>query len=267
LVLTNNGNPSMENQEDANKSPTVRQMIHLQVSGEHSQEDLVSLLTQFQETLKDGGVIATPNNVVASVIQTTQDLTGMILTPKMTAIEIATVVVDVLNGFDVGQGNDASATFAELDDEAKLEILNRIQFVLRFGVLPPVLSEGEEQNRKRDAIFEAVTRSLGSKLTAPNTENLITVIRVAQKAGDEDFQINFKELVQGDIFKHGDDTFLARSNPYVNWIAQPLPVVTIDAELYKAPEPVAPEELKTSTRSKKKVQLKPSNSPARNRKK
>jgi hypothetical protein len=258
----------MENQEDANKSPAVRQMIHLQVSGEHSQEDLVSLLTQFQETLKDSGVIATPNNVVASVIQTTQDLTGMILTPKMTAIEIATVVVDVLNGFDVGQGNDASATFAELDDEAKLEILNRIQFVLRFGVLPPVLSEGEEQNRKRDAIFEAVVRALGSKLTAPSAENLITVTRIAQKEGDEDFDISFKELVQGDVFKHGEGTYVAESNPYVNWIANPLPIITIDAKLYVAPDPVAPEDAKaTGKPSKKKVQSKPSNSTAKTRKK
>jgi hypothetical protein len=243
----------MENQEDANKSPTVRQMIHLQVSGEHSQEDLVSLLTQFQETLKDGGVIATPNNVVASVIQTTQDLTGMILTPKMTALEIAAVAVDVLNGLDSVTANETSPKFSE--------------FILRFGSLPrPDVHSVADSTR--DALFEAVVRALGSKLTAPSAENLITVTRIAQKEGDEDFDISFKELVQDDVFKHGEGTYIAESNPYVNWIANPLPIITIDAKLYVAPDPVAPEDAKaTGKPSKKKVQSKPSNSTAKTRKK
>jgi hypothetical protein len=257
----------MENQEDANKSPTVRQMIHLQVSGEHSQEDLVSLLTQFQETLKDSGVIATPNNVVASVIQTTQDLTGMILTPKMTALEIAAVAVDVLNGLDSVTANETSPKFSELEQDAKFEILKRIQFILRFGSLPrPDVHSVADSTR--DALFEAVVRALGSKLTAPSAENLITVTRIAQKEGDEDFDISFKELVQDDVFKHGEGTYIAESNPYVNWIANPLPIITIDAKLYVAPDPVAPEDAKaTGKPSKKKVQSKPSNSTAKTRKK
>jgi hypothetical protein len=97
----------MENQENE-VSATPRQMIHLKVAGEVSQEDLLTLITQFQETALQGGVIATPNNVVADVITTTSDVSGLILTPKMTAVEIAAVVVDVLQGFDIAQGNEPS---------------------------------------------------------------------------------------------------------------------------------------------------------------
>jgi hypothetical protein len=259
----------MENQENE-VSATPRQMIHLKVAGEVSQEDLLTLITQFQETALQGGVIATPNNVVADVITTTSDVSGLILTPKMTAVEIAAVVVDVLQGFDIAQGNEPSPadfgeplpTFAQFEEEAKLEI----QFILRFGSLPKG-TEGRDE-ATRDALFESVTRSLGSKLTAPSLDNLITVTRIAQKEGDEDFDVNFKDLVMGDIFKHGDHKLVAQSNPYVNWIANPLPIVTIDAKVYQEPELVNPEEAKaTSKPSKKKVQSKPSNSTARNRKK
>jgi hypothetical protein len=157
-------------------------------------------------------------------------------------------------------------TFAQFEEEAKLEILERIQFILRFGSLPKG-TEGRDE-ATRDALFESVTRSLGSKLTAPSLDNLITVTRIAQKEGDEDFDVNFKDLVMGDIFKHGDHKLVAQSNPYVNWIANPLPIVTIDAKVYQEPELVNPEEAKaTSKPSKKKVQSKPSNSTARNRKK
>jgi hypothetical protein len=245
---------------------TPRKMFHLQVAGEQTQEDLVNIITQFQETLKTGGIIATPNNVVASVIETTSDLTGMVLTPKMTAPEIAAVVVDVLRGFDIGQGYEASAAFADLEQDAKLEILGRIQFILRFGALPKG-TEGRDE-ATRDALFEAVARSLGSKLTAPRLDNLIIVKRISQKEGDEDFDVGFNELVKGDIFKHGEGIFVAESNPYVNWVAHPLPIITIDAKLYQAPESVAPEDIKaTSKPSKKKVQSKPSNSTAKARKK
>lgn len=246
---------------------TTRQIIHLQVAGEHSQEDLVTLITQFQQTALEGGVIATPENVIANVIHAPVDLAGMVLTPKMTALEIAAVVVEALRGLDIGQGIQPSPTFVELEQNAKIEILNRIQFVLRFGALPPLLSEGEEQNKTRDAIFEAVARSLGSKLAIPNEESLITVTRIAQKEGDEDFDVSFKEIVQGDIFKHAGATYLAESNPYMNWIAHPLPVLTLDAKQYQAPEPVAPEDVKQSAPSKKKVQSKPSKSTAKPRKK
>lgn len=246
---------------------TTRQMIHLQVAGEHTQEDLVNIISKFQETLQAGGVIATANNVVASVIQTTDDLAGMILTPKMTALEIASIVVDVIRDFDVSQGTEPSARFSDIEQDAKLEVMRRIQAVLRFGAFAP--SEGSaSEELTRDALFMSVVRSLGSKLSAPSLDNLISVTRIAQKEGDEDFDVNFKELVAGDIFKHGEGTFVAESNPYVNWVANPLPVVTIDAKVYQAPEPVAPEDIKaTSKPSKKKVQSKPSNSTAKARKK
>src|ERR1700756_2878216 len=100
----------MENQTPEAAIP--RQIIHLQVAGDISQEDLVTLITKFQETALQGGVIATQNNVVANVIQTT-DLAGTILTPKMMALEIAVVVVEALRGFDRGQGNEPSPTFVE----------------------------------------------------------------------------------------------------------------------------------------------------------
>jgi hypothetical protein len=245
----------MENQ---NEVTTPRAMIHLQVAGEHTQEDLVNLITQFQNTWNDSGVIATNNNVVANMIQSDVELSGMILTPKMTALEIATVAVDVLRAFDRSQGRDNSPVFAELEQAA--------QFVLRYGALPP--SEGTAEEHTRDALFVSVVRSLGSKLMIPSMANLINVIRVAQKEGDEDFQISFKDLVAGDIFKHGEGTFVAKSNPYVNWIAQPLPVVTIDAEVYQVSEPVAPEDIKATRKpSKKKVQSTASKSTARTRKK
>lgn len=249
----------MEIQEQEVAAP--RQLIHLKVAGDYTQEDLANLITQFHQTALEGGVIATPNNVVAEVIQTT-DLAGLILTPKLTAVEIAAVAVDVLNGFD----NTTSPAFAEFDHDAQLEILHRVQSILRFGSFTTVADDASSATR--DSLFEAVVRSLGKKLTQPSVENLITVTRIAQKEGDEDFDVNFKELVAGDIFKHGEGTFVAESNPYINWIANPVPVVTIDAKVYQAPEPVAPEDIKaTSKPSKKKVQSKPSNSTAKARKK
>jgi hypothetical protein len=258
--------PSMENQADANKEAATRQMIHLQVAGEHSQDDLVTLITQFQQTLNDGGVIATPSNVVASVIETTGEVAGLVLTPKLSALEIAAIIVESLRGFDIGQGNEASPSFVEIDQDAKVEILNRIQFILRYGSLLKVSDSTD--NATRDAIFEALTRALGTKLTFPSDKNLITVTRIAQKEGDEDFDVSFKELVQGDIFKHGDGIYIAESSPYVNWIAHPLPIITIDAKVYEAPAPVAPEDVKGKSKpSKKKVQSKPSNSTAKARKK
>lgn len=257
----------MENEViDPTAGVTTRQMIHLQVAGEISQDDMVLLLSQFQQTLNDNGTIATQNNVVASVIQTTSDLAGLILTPKMTALEVAAIVVEALRGFDIGQGNDPSPAFAELDQDAKVEILNRIQFVLRYGSLPKV--SDDTSNATRDEIFVAVTRALGTKLTAPRADSLITVTRIAQKEGDEDFDVSFKNLVQGDIFKHADAIYSAESGPYVNWVANPLPIITIEAKLYEVPEPVAPEDVKATRKpSKKKVQSKPSNSTAKNRKK
>lgn len=254
----------MENQVNE-VAATPRQIIHLQVAGVQSQEDLVNILTQFQETLNNGGIIATQDNVVANVINTTSDLSGMILTPKMTAVELAAVAVDVLNGFEEAQNNAILPRFDELDQEAKIEILKRIQFILRFGSFQTIADDASSGTR--DALFEAVVRSLGSKLTQPSTENLITVTRIAQKEGDEDFEVSFLELVQGDIFKHGEGIFVAESNPYVNWIASPLPIITIDAKLYQAPEQPAPEDVKRSKPSKKKVQSKPSNSTAKTRKK
>jgi hypothetical protein len=249
--------PSMENQADANKEAATRQMIHLQVAGEHSQDDLVTLITQFQQTLNDGGVIATPSNVVASVIETTGEVAGLVLTPKLSALEIAAIIVESLRGFDIGQGNEASPSFVEIDQDAKVEILNRIQFILRYGSLLKVSDSTDN-----------ATRALGTKLTFPSDKNLITVTRIAQKEGDEDFDVSFKELVQGDIFKHGDGIYIAESSPYVNWIAHPLPIITIDAKVYEAPAPVAPEDVKGKSKpSKKKVQSKPSNSTAKTRKK
>ncbi len=253
----------MQNQ---NEVAAPREMLHLQVAGNLSQEEMVSLLTQFQATWKDSGVIATTNNVVSNVISPTTELAGMILTPKLTAVEIAEVAVEVLRGFDVGQGNEvATPPFAELSQDAQNQFLNVIQCILRFGGLPP--TDADIDGKTRDALVASVVHALGQKLVFPSTENLINVTKVAQKEGDEDFEVSFKDLVAGDVFKHGEGTFVAKSNPYVNWIANPLPIVTIDAATYQAPEPVAPEDVKTSKPSKKKVQSKASNSTAKTRKK
>lgn len=208
----------------------TRQMIHLQVAGDYSQEDLQNLIVQFQASVEQNGIVATPNNVVANVITTTTDLSGLVMTPKMTPVEIATVAVNALNGFEYGQGNPVSPNFAEMDQEAQIEILRRIQHVLRYGSFRTIADD--TSSATRDAIFESVTHSLAAKLIHPSLENLITVTRIAQKEGDEDFDINFKDLVKGDIFKHGDGVFVAESNPYVNWIASPIPQVTIDATPY-----------------------------------
>lgn len=244
----------MENQETPAVA-TPRTMIHLQVAGEVSQDDMARILTEFQETLKNGGVIATPANVVANVITATTDLSGLILTPKMTALEIATVVVATLGALE-----SDSTVFADLDEDAKVEILTRIQQVLRFGGL---LESTDEQ--LRDALFVAIVRALGSKLATPSTKDLITVTRISQKEGDEDFEVSFGELQQGDIFKHGDALFIAESAPYINWIANPLPIITIDAKLYQSPEAVTSTD--ASEAEEKKVQSKPSKSTAKARKK
>jgi hypothetical protein len=60
---------------------------------------------------------------------------------------------------------------------------------------------------------------------------------------------------------------VAQSDPYVNWIADPLPTITLDASGYEEAAPVAPEDVKVSASSENHVQSKPSKSKARNRKK
>jgi hypothetical protein len=253
----------MENQEQE-VAAQPRKMIHLQVAGTHTQEELATLIAEFQKTWADNGIIATPANVVATLIQSTEDLSGLILTPKATYLEVAAGVVSILRAFDVGQGNEPSPLFFELDQDAQREVLGRIQCVMRFGGLPP--SDGNVTEKTRDLIFVESVRALGSNLTAPNGQNSINVVRVAQKEGDEDKEVRFHELVAADIFKHNDQKFIALSDPYVNWVAHPLPVITIDAEVYAAPEPVAPEDVKSCETSEKKVQSKPSKSKAKNRK-
>lgn len=244
-----------------------RKMIHLQVAGEFTQEDLSNLVQQFHQAHLENGVVATPNNVTASIIETPEQLDGAILTPKMTAKELASVVVAALQGFDVGQGNKPSANFADLDAELQAAILQRVQFVLRFGWLPPVFDNSEEQNKTRDAIFEATVRALGGKLAQPDASKTIQVVRHAQKEGDEDAACGFLELAHGDIFSYGDNKFVAESDPYINWIADPLPLITIDAKLYEEPAPVPADEVKASAPAKKQVQSRTSKSKAHHRKK
>jgi hypothetical protein len=254
----------MENQEQE-VAATPRKMLHIQVSGNASQENLATLVSEFQKTWDNNGIIATQDNVAANIIQSNEELAGMILTPKMAIGEVASIVVDVIRAFDIGQGNEPSPLFVELDQDAQVEVLNRIQCVLRFGALPP--SEGGIAEKTRDAIFVATARALGVKLTVPSLDKMINVVKIAQKVGAEDFEVNFSEIGAGDIFKHQDKTFVAESNPYVNWIAQPFPVVTLDAKVYQKPEPVAPEDIKKSAPVEKKVQSKPSKPQTKTRKK
>lgn len=252
----------MENQEQK-----PRKMIHIQVAGEYTSEDLAKIVQSFMETSLDqkGGVIATPNNVTVNNIEIPEDLSGMILTPKMTAKEVAAVVVSALQGYDVGVGNEPTAAFSDLEDDAKLEILSRIQFVLRFGGLP-VTAEGEKLT-VRDSIFVATVNALRTKLASPDSKNIIQVTRIAQKMGDEDQACSFLDIRQGDLFDYQGQRFVAQSDPFINWIADPLPVINLNAEAYTEPEPVAPEEVKASASSKKQVQSKPSKAKVHHRKK
>jgi hypothetical protein len=240
----------MENQQ-ANLSVKPRRMLHIQAAGAYTTDDLVALIKNIQETWDAGGIIATPNTVTAQVIESDTDLSGMLLTAKLSAVELASIAVSVLRGFDIGQGNEPSPLFEELDEQAKAEIMSRIQCVLRLGTLPP--NGGDVTEQTRDAIFVATVRALGPKLAAPDMSTMIKVTRVAQKQGDEDSEIMFNELVAGDIFKYqnkdGDfGIFVAASNPYIQWTADPIPVVTIDAKVF-TPDPVAPEEIKVSSTS------------------
>lgn len=252
----------MENQEQK-----PRKMIHIQVAGECTSEELERIVRLFMESTLDpnGSIVATPNNVTVNNVEIPEDLSGMILTPKMTAKEVAAVVVSALQGYDVGVGNEPTAAFIDLEDDAKLEILSRIQFVLRFGGLP-VTDEGEKLS-VRDSIFVATVNALRTKLAAPNAKNIIQVTRIAQKEGDEDQVCSFIDLRQGDIFEHQGQRFVAQSDPFINWIADPLPVINLNAEAYKEPDPVAPEEVKASASSKKQVQSKPSKAKVHHRKK
>lgn len=251
----------MENQEQK-----PRKMIHIQVAGEYPAEELEKMVRLFMEaSLEPNGVVATPENVTVNNVEIAEDLSGMVLTPKMTAKEVASVVVAVLQGYDVGVGNEPTAAFNDLEDDAKLEILTRIQFVLRFGGLP-VTAEGEKLS-VRDSIFVATVNSLRTKLALPDGKRVIEVTRIAQKEGEQDAVVSFLDLRQGDIFQYQEMKLVAQSDPYVNWIADPLPTITLDASGYEEAAPVAPEDVKVSASSENHVQSKPSKSKARNRKK
>lgn len=239
----------MENQENTQEKKT-RTLIHLQVSGDYSQEELSKLVQEFHQTYLEGGAIGTPENVTANLIETDQDLNGLILTPKMTAKELATVVVSALQGFDIGQGNKPTDDFDKLSQEDQAEILAKIQMVMRFGGLPE--SENNVTARTRDAIFVSVVRALAKKMWIPQLTGIVKVTRVAIKAGEKDEECTILDLKQGDVFKHGEHTLVAQSDPYVNWIADPLPQISLDAKVYEAPQETASKE------EKKEVQSKPS---------
>lgn len=230
-----------------------RKMIHLQVSGSYSKEDLENLLKNFQDTYAQSGVIATPSNVVASVIDATPDISGLILTPKVTAIEIAEAIVKVLQAYDRGNGDKPTQDYADLDKESRVEILNRIQTVLRFGGLPA----GDGGLSPRDHLFIAVVSIFANKLMMPDTSKSIRVTRVAQKEGDQNEEIFFHDLKNGDLFSYDGHMFVANDNPYVNWVADPIPVISIDAEPYVDPAPVPEHLIKQSTPSEKEVQSVP----------
>lgn len=251
----------MENQEQK-----PRKMIHIQVAGEYTSEDLSKIVQHFMEASLDskGGIVATPDNVTVNNIEIPEDLSGMILTPKMTAKEVASVVVSALQGYDVGVGNQPTAAFNDLEDDAKLEILSRIQFVLRFGGLP---GDDGEKLSVRDSIFVAVVNSLRNKLASPDVKNVIEVTRIAQKEGDEDEVCSFLGIRQGDVFDYQGQRFVAQSDPFINWIADPLPVVNLSAEAYVEQEPVPADEVKASAPAKKQVQSKPSKAKVHHRKK
>lgn len=250
-----------------NQKQKLRKMTHLQVAGEYTSEELAEVVRLFMETTldPDGGVVATQNNVTVNNIEIPEDLSGMILTPKMTAKEVASVVVAAIQGYDAGVGNTPTPAFNDLEDDAKQEILARIQFVLRFGGLP--LAENEEKLSVRDSIFIATVNALRTKLVFPDAKNVIQVTRIAQKEGEEDQTCSFIDLRHGDIFNHLGTKLVAQSDPYVNWIADPLPAITLDARAYEEPESVAPEDVKVSASAKKQVQSKPSKAKVHHRKK
>lgn len=237
----------MENQTQAAK----RRMFHLQVAGEYSQEDLSNLVLQFQKTLETDGVIATPNNVTANVIETPEDLSGLILTPKMTAKEVATVAIAAVQGYaHDGPLDNQVKGFAELDAEAQADVLNQLQCVLRFGGLPP----SEDRNSVHDAIFASTVKALANKMAMPDFKKVIEVTRINGET------CSFLDLVAGDIFTHDDKKFVALSAPYVNWVADPLPIITIDAEYYGENDPAAEEQAEASADQETDVQSKASES-------
>lgn len=241
-----------------------RKMLHVQVAGNATQEELETVLKQFHQTWLDNGVIASRENVSASIIELNEEISGTILVPAMTAEHIAYVAHNINRAYCEAIGEPVPPHWEEADQDMRNSLLRGVLFTLRHNSTPEMqheewmktkLEQGwklgpvkdaekkehpnlvpydqlPQEQRVKDFLFRGVVNSLRWKLAVPNANDTIDVQKIVKGADGEPETtetVKIISLVIGDEFIHQDKRFVVRTLPYINY-ALPIPVWQLDVD-------------------------------------
>jgi hypothetical protein len=259
-----------------------KKLLHVQVRGDNvTQEQLEETLRNFQLLLNDphGGAIATSENVNVHLIETTDAISGAILTPTLSVENIAYVAHSVVRSYSEALGETQTSHWESLSDEEKRSAVAGVVVALRYNLTPeqqheswrlskiadgwkfgPVknaeqkehpnlvpYAELPEAQKIKDVLFQSVVRSLRWKLPVPKSDNVVKVVRIAQKSGDEDKEVKFLELRAGDMFSLNGEKFIAATDPYINYLkAWPEWSIDVNRADDAPAQEVAPDDVKAT---------------------
>jgi hypothetical protein len=248
--------------------------LHVQVAGHATQEDLEKTLKQFHETWQQNGVIASRDNVTASIIEINEELSGTILVPAMTAEHIAYVAHNINRAYCEAIGDPVPPHWEDADRSIKESAIHGVLFTLRYNATPemqhdawmktrieqgwkygPVKDEEKKEHpnlvpygelsqaaRVKDYLFQATVNSLRWKLAVPKTDDTISVEKFLKNADGttETTRVNILSLNVGEVFIHNEKWYVTTSQPYINY-APVVPVWQVDVNEIK-PQNAATEE-------------------------
>lgn len=249
--------------EHKSQQQPSKKMLFIQVAGDASHDELMDVLRQFHQSWQESGIVVARPGVTASILESDQDISGIVLNPTFTAEHIAYVAYNVNRALQEAIGETPAPHWEEATEEAKQSILRGVVFALRYNATPEqqhdawvqdkfkngwshgaVKSEEDkthpnlvpynalpEMQRVKDSLFQAVVRSLRWKLAVPKTDNTVNVqVTRADEHGAETTQtISLLELKEGEQFELEGNQYVAVSAPYINY-APAIPVWSIDAQ-------------------------------------
>lgn len=244
-----------------------RRMLHVQLAGNATQEELETILKQFDATWREGGVIASRDNIIASIIETDLDLSGTILVPAMTAEHIAYVAHNINRVYCEAIGDPVPPHWEDADQSIKESAVRGVLYTLRHNATPemqheawmktrteqgwkygPVKDDEKKEHpnlvpynelpqaaRVKDYLFQGVVNALRWKLAVPKTDDTISVEKLIKGADgnpDSTETVKILTLAIGDEFFHKGKHFVVTSQAYVNY-QQPIPVWQLDVDEVK----------------------------------
>lgn len=267
--------PIADNETDRSSEAATKKMLFIQVAGDASHDDLMDVLRQFHQSWQENGIVVARSGVTASILESDQNISGIVLNPTLTAEHIAYVAYNVNRALQEAIGEKPAPHWEDATEEAKQSSLRGVVFALRYNATPkqqhdawvqdkfangwkygihkneetkehPNLVPYEhlpEMQRVKDSLFQAVVRSLRWKLAVPKTDNTVNVqvTRVDEHGTETAQTISLLELKEGERFELEGKQYVAISAPYINY-APAIPVWSIDAQPTEeaAPEADAP---------------------------